>query len=362
MPGWTPTGNLDSPREGHTATLLPNGTVLVCGGIIRSAGSGTVLSTAELFHPGTGTWTPTDDAFYARSFHSATLLPNGKVLVVGGIYEAIPPYTPNGTELYDPATGRWAVTASLNVPRQIPAVTPLSDGRVLVVGGRAVPDYGSAEIYDPVTANWIPTGSLVDGRPTGTATLLMDGRVLAVGGYLEAQLYDPATGVWTLTGSNLQPRNNHTVTRLNDGTVLVAGGLITQPRNISTNTAEIYDPTSGMWSAVGNLNVGRYSHTATLLPNGTVLVVGGMHIDDAGGVPLKSTELYDPATQTWLLADDLGTGRYYHTETLLRVRHPEALTGFRVLVAGGDDARRPPDDFASLSTTELFSSGPPVHR
>jgi len=251
-----------------------------------------------------------------------------------------------------PSTNRWGAAATL-----------LSDGKVLIVDGWTTfrpgpPDYGSAEIYDPIEGGWTPTGGLVYGRSTGTATLLMDGRVLAVGGWVEAQLYDPATGSWTLTGSLGYVPMSHTATRLNDGTVLVAGGLgyssRPQPHTIAVSNVELYDPTTRAWSLVGNLNVGRYGHTATLLPDGKVLVVGGQHHDDTGAsVPLKSTELYDPATRTWLLADDLGTGRAYHTETLLRVRRRGLPTEGMVLVAGGDNAARPSDDFNSLSSVEL---------
>jgi hypothetical protein len=365
MQGWVPTGNLNTRREGHTATLLPNGTVLVHGGIIHSGESATPLSTAELFDPRAGTWTPTGGSFYERSDHTAILLHNGKVLVVGGSGLADTPAT--SAELYDPTTGEFYATGKLNAPRAIPVGTLLSDGRVLVVGGALSPgpDYGSAEIYDPVTQVWTPTGRTVYQRRPGTLSLLMDGRVLAVGGGgVEAQLYDPATGSWTLTDSLRYVPDNNTATRLEDGTVLVVGGRgyspRPQPHNTSVNNVELYDPTAEAWSLVGNLNVGRYSHTATLLPNGRVLVVGGMHCDDTGAyVPLKSTELYDPTPRTWHLADDLGTGRFYHTETLLRVRHPERPGQFMVLVAGGDDAPHV-GDFDSLSSAELFSGGPPT--
>jgi hypothetical protein len=143
MPGWVPTGDLRWPREGHTATLLHDGTVLVHGGMLRGTDSTATLSTAELFDPGTGTWALTANATYQRSGHTATLLQNGKVLVVGGLVitetPPPPPLNAGATELYDPLLGRWEATPPLNRPRSGPAATLLSDSRVLVVGGDYLP-------------------------------------------------------------------------------------------------------------------------------------------------------------------------------------------------------------------------------
>jgi hypothetical protein len=279
MPGWMPTGNLNTPRYTHTATELPNGTVLVHAGRTFTATSTTFLSTSELFDPGTGTWAPTGSATWERTQHSAVLLRNGKVLVVGGDVRQ-PSLPPGGTELYNPATGRWEYAGTLNFPRDWPAVTPLSDGRVLVAGGGypgenpTVPR--TAEIYDG--GAWVPTGSLVFGRSLFTATLLTSGLVLVVGGVgfddeaaKTCELYEPAAGRWRLTGVLGHYRLAHTATRLNDGTVLVAGGVYyTAGSQYPTIAAtEIWDPTTELWSSVGPLNEARANHTATLLPDGS---------------------------------------------------------------------------------------------
>ena len=383
MPGWVPTGNLNTPRDTHTATKLPNGTVLVHGGRTLTADSTPFLRTSELFEPGTGTWASTGTAYFERSSHSAILLRNGKVLVVGGFVQArvvhLPPNQPPwgyGTELYDPATGQWESTGPLNFPREYPAVTPLSDGRVLAAGGgdpfgKDPTVVRTAEIYDPVTQMWTLTGSLVWGRrgisaqqalatELFTATLLTSGLVLVVGGvslYDEAaqtcELYEPAAGRWRLAGVLGRYRLGHTATRLNDGTVLVAGGVhytTSGDQNGSIADTEIYDPTTEVCSFVGPLNMARSGHTATLLPNGSVLVVGGV----GGSGPLNSTELYDPATQTWTLADDLNTARSGHTPILWPPRR--GSTQFTVMVAGGLDSHS-----NSLNSAELFS-GPPIIR
>jgi hypothetical protein len=364
MQPWAITDNLNVAREGHTATLLPNGTVLVHGGLDRNRRP-EALRSSELFHPTTETWTPTGSAFYERSGHTATLLPNGRVLVAGGGVI--------NSELYDPTTGEWYATGSLQAAR-FPgshAATSLADGRVLVVGGydQTLPppdqSLSGAEIYDPVTQVWTPTGNLKIGRFGPTATLLSDGKVLVVGGINgskgyqnTAELYDPATGAWTNTGGLFYYRARHTATRLLDGKVLVTGGFWLSPFPpfaVCLNASEIYDPASGNWYSVGNLNVARRSHTATLLPDGKVLVAGGLGYDNSGFLNPKSTELYDPGTFVWTYAGDLNTtARTDHTETLLRIRpvvSPQQES--KVLVAGGENAGN------TLNSAELYSTSGP---
>jgi uncharacterized delta-60 repeat protein len=329
------TGSLVTGRHSHTATLLPNGKVLVAGGINNNGGS---LASAELYDPASGTWTGIGSLATARDSHTATLLPNGKVLVAGGY---------NGgalasAELYDPASGIWTATGSLSVARYYYTATLLPNGKVLVAGG----DTGgrSAELYDPASGSWTATGSLGAGRGSHTATLLPNGKVLVAGGFgtghhlASAELYDPATGSWTATGSLGAARDSHTATLLPDGKVLVAGG--------SGNTgsvgasAELYDPASVSWTATGSLDATRHLHTATLLPNGKVLVAGGI---GTSGI-LGSAELYDPASGSWTATGGLTFGRYYHTATLL----PDG----KVLVAGGHNGN------GVLATAELYVEQP----
>jgi uncharacterized delta-60 repeat protein len=317
------TGSLATARSGHTATLLPNGKVLVAGG-----GGGGAVASAELYDPANGTWTATGSLATARANHTATLLPNGKVLVAGG---------ENSTELasaelYDPATGTWTASGSLAAARTSHTATLLSNGKVLVVGGFSVTfpvgaaSLGSAELYDPASGTWTAVGGLTTGgRYIHTATLLLDGKVLVAGGHHlhptgdlgSAELYDPASGTWTATGSLATARSGHTATLLPDGKVLVAGG--------GSAIAELYDPGSGTWTATGSLATARFAHTATLLQDGKVLVAGGSGSSGA----LASAELYDPASATWTATGSLGASRYIHTATL--------LPNGKVLVAGGFD-------------------------
>ena len=334
---WEYTGSLNTSHAGHTATLLPDGSVLVAGG----AGGG--LPSAELYHPATGDWTLTGNLNTNSQGHTATLLPNGKVLVAGGGGAG----EFSRAELYDPATGTWTYTGSLNTIRWYHTGTLLSDGRVLVAGGFDNSfAFSSAELYDPATGTWTYTGSMTTARLLHTATLLPDGRVLVVGGEDEwygqtrssAELYDPATGTWTNTGSLHTARYAHTATLLSDGKVLVAGGNVYYPGELSS--AELYDPATGTWAFTGSLDTGRFDHTATLLSDGKVLVVGG-----AVGYTreISSVELYDPATGTWAFTGSLNAARFIHTATL--------LPSGNVLVAGGRS------DFQNIASAELYEPG-----
>ena len=280
------TASLNTARNFHTATLLPNGKLLVAGGV----GTSGVLTSAELYDPASGSWTATGSLNTARKEHTATLLPNGKVLVGGGVDSSGNPSV--SAELYDPASGTWTATGSLNTARYEPTATLLPNGKVLVAGGFGTSSYlTSAELYDPASGSWTATGSLNTARYRHTATLLPNGKVLVAGGdngsgaaLTSAELYDPASGSWTATGSLNTARYLHTTTLLPNGKVLVAGGF----NSSALFSAELYDPASGSWTATGNLVTARYYQTATLLLNGNVLVAAGYN-----GSAVASAELYD---------------------------------------------------------------------
>ncbi len=336
-PTWVPTGNLNTPRNSHTATLLTNGKVLVVGG--RDNDNHT-LDSAELYDPATGTWSVTGALNMARISHTATLLQSGKVLVAGG---GVPPGLPNTAEVYDPASGTWSVTGSLAAAHAGHAATLLPNGNVLIVGGRN--DFSmlnNAELYDPIAGTWGPAGNPTSSRIWHTATLLQSGNVLVFGGIVSpydadiefpaasaAELYDPVAGSWRNVGSPIS-LYAHTATLLPNGKVLMAGGfgvLATCAGCLAVTSigAELYDPAGEAWSHTGTLSVHRVVHTASLSPNGKVLVAGGA-FEGAG----DEAELYDPDSGLWTGTSSLNVGRWAHTATLL-------LNG-DVLVAGGTDA------------------------
>jgi hypothetical protein len=338
--GWDFTNSLPSPRENHTATLLPSGKVLVAAGGSDEDSSSV---TAELYDPSTRLWSFTGSLTDSRVSHTATLLLNGKVLVAGGFDASGGRGTVATCELYDPATGTWTGTGSLNEGRYDHTATLLPSGKVLVAAGVSEGAYiASAELYDPATGNWSTTASLPAERAFHTATLLPNGKVLVAGGFngidvfASAELYDPATGNWSSTGSLNTARGAHTATLLQNGTVLAAAGA-----NSSSflSSAELYNPTTGLWTSTGSLSTARDWHTATLLPNGQVLAAGGVSVN-----LVFISELYDPATDTWSNTGSLNQARYLHTATLL----PDGT----VLAAGGQG----PSTIFGLATCEIFGS------
>jgi Galactose oxidase, central domain len=350
-PSWATTGSMIGDRARHTATLLTNGKVLIAGG----ASNTNRLNSAELYDPQTGNWTITGSLATARSAHTATLLPNGKVLVTGGLNTDSNRTTSplSSTELYDPQTGNWTTTGSLGGGRHSHTATLLPNGKVLVAGGAAYFPVNGSELYDPQTGTWTATGSLSTARRFHTATLLPNGKVLVTGGessdmrrstitLSSAELYNPQTGNWTTTGSLATTRVNHTATLLPNGLVLAVGG---------NSSSELYDPQTGTWTTTGPLSMARVDHTAALLPNGTVLVSGGYN---NGRSTLDSAELYDPQAGIWTTTVSLSTARSFHTATLLPNGAILAVGGEANLASGGSL------NFVALSSAELYGLSTPT--
>jgi N-acetylneuraminic acid mutarotase len=362
---WTITGRLNVPRDGFSATLLPNGQVLVAGGETvdcnaGSEGSYVSLSSSELFDPATGKWTPTGPLNTERVSHPATLLPNGRVLVVGGqgngatnflgVFE-IPL---SSAEEYNPATGEWASTGGMAVARYLGTATVLANGLVLVAGGlNSQGRLANAELFNPTEGGtWMSTGMLATGRVDHTATLLTNGQVLVAGGWIldnlhnngPAELYNPATGLWSPTSNMHQSRDFHTATLLTDGQVMVVGGLTYNGTDfVPIASAELYDPAGGTWTETGVPAEARSQHSATLLADGKVLVAGGT---GANGSQLDSAELYDPVTKGWSITGSLNKLRAAHTATL--------LPNGQVLVTGGGYSVSAGSGYVPIRDAELY--------
>ena len=277
-----------------------------------------------------GTVQATSSMAVARACHSATLLPNGKVLIAAGMLSE--GHYERSSEVFDPKTNAFSTTGSMAVGRACHTATLLPNGKVLVAGGANGTD-ASAELYDPASGTFARTGGMSAVRDGATATLLKSGKVLVTGGFdfsrrvgqVSAELYDPATGKFTLTGSMRVARSAHTATLLSDGKVLVVGGGI--GRDVLSD-AEVYDPTTGRFSPAGTMPLPRHKHTATLLADGRVLITGGADNRDWNGRYAGSL-LYDPARSTFTPANEMSTARF-------KMRDASAtLPDGKVLVAGG---------------------------
>ena len=313
--GFLPAGNLNTPREYHTATIQIGGAPLLAGGVDNN---GNILASAEVYTAASQTFTPTGNLNVARSNHTATLLNNGMTLMAGGNGAGATVLA--SAELYNSTTGIFTSTGSLNTARASHSATLLPGGTVLIAGGTTSSgaSIAGAEIYSAATGAFAAIGNLNTGRSSHTATALNNGMVLFAGGLdstgaasLTAELYNPTNQTFTPTGSLNTARWQHTATLLNNGMVLIAGGE--DSTGAASATAELYNPATGVFTSTASLNQGRYDHTAALLSNGTVLIAGG----NASGAPLASAEIYDPVAATFTLTGNLNIARASHTAVLL---------------------------------------------
>ena len=293
-------GSLAQGRWSHSATILEDGRVLVTGGHGTSSNA---LTSAEVYDPSTNAWSSAGDMADKRpEGHTSTLLPDGKVLVIGG---------KKAPEVYDPSANSWSTTALLTDPRMRHTATLLDDGRVLVTGGRDMTKAGdqklaSVELYDPSTGEWSLAAPMLEERLNHGAALLPDGKVLVVSGFsrgqefkYSAETYDPSTEIWSPAGAPLKEReSSFATTATADGKVIVTGGRIFtggwSGTHIPMSDVDIYDSSTGTWSAGAPMTEVRAKHAAILLPDGKVLVVGE-----------QVAESYDLASGAWVPAGEM---------------------------------------------------------
>jgi WD40 repeat protein len=342
----SPVLNMNAGRAAHTATLLPDGKVLVAGGFRQEGTSEIPIASAETYDPQTNTFNQIGNMNEARSGHTATLLPNGLVLIAGGWGQDGRTST---TELYDPKTGNFRYAANMASPRASMTSTLLKNGQVLIAGGDSARNTPQliAEIYDPATNTFTQSGSLNNGRSAHTATLLLDGNVLLIGGrpsYDSAQvlasagIYDPTTRKFTYTGDMNMVRYKHAAVLLPDGNVLVVGGSDQDDWDGKYNSAEIYDANTGRFTQIADMNSERFklADAAVPLGNGDVLIGGGS----------RQIEIFDFRNQRFISSVKIDDDYYFSVLTLLR--------DGRVLITGGYDSRIRPSEKAWIFSYDRF--------
>ncbi|MBI1806839.1 MAG: hypothetical protein HYR76_07305 [Ignavibacteria bacterium] len=318
-------GSMHELRGSHTATLLPSGNVLIVGGFkkIRTYDQA-YFSSAELYDPQTKTFIPTGNLNVARCGHTATLLRDGTVLIAGGGNDQ----PLSSAELYDPKTGTFTLVGEMAVPRQGHTATLFKNGNVLIAGG-GTDDKHSAELFNAMTHRFEATGNLTSNRLGHTATLLPDGNVLIAGGatgeerdhkvFASAELYNPTTGKFTNTGSMTMVRYKHGAILLPDSTVLIVGGSDESDWRGQYNNAELYDTKRGAFARTRDMEGKRFK-----LPNGITLLNDGTVLVSGGG---RKVEIYDPKTRSFSSVGQFEEPHFYETATLL----PDGS----VLIAGG---------------------------
>jgi hypothetical protein len=313
---------LSPPTDGYdayAAIQLLDGSILLSGGRGLTGG---VHRQAELYFPDQDRFQRVGDLAVKRMSHIMFGLPDKRIVAAGGydITSGAGTFDPvyRSAEIFDPVTQQWSPGPEMTVPRRSHVWTRLAegDGRVLITGGIQLygNEFGASvntEFFDSATMQFTPGPPMNTGRWLHTMTRLRDGRVLVVGGRSNnctgrcpvfslnsAEIYDPATNSFQPTGSLHVGRYNHTATLLDDGRVLILGGESTDDISPDTDQVaevEIYDPSTGAFSNAGFLRIARGSHTATVLNSGRILLAGGEHIS---GSATASTEIYDPVTRT----------------------------------------------------------------
>ncbi len=337
-------------RTQHVAIALADGGALVMGGNSSESLNVPDTDTTQRFDPITETLSPGPRlAFTVQALFTtpAQLDGDGFILVGGGINSSTMLGSDGAlaTQAFDATTGRFGRVGDLNLDHGNTGATAtaLGDGSVLVAGG-PIAASPAVERYDPASGRWGLVGDMVVTRRGHTATRLADGRVLIVGGDIccdgtgelftsTAEIHDPFTSGFQLTGSLATARALHTATLLPDGRVLVTGGVVDGLATTTTST-EIYDPSTGQFTPGGDMQAGRDLHSAILLTDGRVLVLGGERASAA-------TEIFEPAANRWIPGPTLQPAWAASTATL--------LANGKVLVFGGEDTQGFP-----VSTVMLY--------
>ncbi len=299
---WSSFAELQRPRAFASAIGLPSGEILVVGGLDPRDAAVTNPKT-ELIDSLSGNVAVLPQTILARLHQTVTLGAGERVVVAGGVVWEREKWSPvSRVDVYDVARRRWRVAAPLHSARSDAAAVALKDGRVAVFGG----NFGTrlldtVEIYDPRRDAWTEAAPMPRPRTQHAAVLLRDGRVLIAGG-IDADggptaatfLYDPSANAWTDGPLMTQPRMQQSTVRLASGDVLFAGG-----DDAAASTSELYLASEGRFVASGVLQHPRFVAQAAALPDGRVVLNGGLPPHMTTYAPLGSTEIWDPSTGRW---------------------------------------------------------------
>ncbi|HTW99512.1 MAG TPA: kelch repeat-containing protein [Acidimicrobiales bacterium] len=352
------TGSLNVVRADATATLLPDGDVLVAGG---QDSSGTPLASAELYSASAGAWSVVPSLPVAVTEATATLLPDGDVLVAGGLSEVSGSLqATTDAELYNPTSDAWSSTGAMVAGTGsygASAVLLPASGEVLYAGGFAgtgssTSTLADSQLYNPTSGTWAVTvGQPTLGVADAAASLLGNSEVLLAGGESQSsggspavtsttELFQPATGMWSAAAAMPVGVAGATATALQNGDVLVAGGE-SSAGGLATSASQVYDPSSASWSSAGSLPTASFGATAALMASGDVLYAGGLTA--SSGDPTTSAAVFDPTSSQWTATGSMLVARGDAAGA--------ALANGSVLVAGGEGVSGVTGDAEVYSTS-----------
>lgn len=314
---WKPASSMKTSRMRHTADEIEPGTLMVMGGFLGGSPGAhpslfrhyndtdsTSFSSTEIYEHGKDRWILGPDMLKGRFWHSTAVLPDGDILVIGGLN--VTDGALSGCEIYDRSLGRFIPASPMSGPRVRCTVDVLDDGSVLVAGGhdgqKKMP-FSSCEIYIPEEDRWIPAASMNRPRGYHSSALMPDGRVMVSGGFssptgsdwTDSEIYDPTEDKWTMVGNMSSPRHNHISVPAHDGTMFVMGGSNCET-GMCHSSIESFDMETEEWQDMHLLMMGREWCRADMLPGGDILVSGGKACN------------YPQATTDMLLYSDLGEG------------------------------------------------------
>lgn len=339
------TTSLNNTARGQSASLLDDGRVLIIG------------TNVEIYDPATRRWTVKNPMNSPRTYHTATKLRNGKILVAGGRNsDAL-----SSCELYDIKSDTWTTVGSLQVARSEPRATLLNSGKVLVTAGDGLNfvTQASAELFDPGTNSWSSAGTMTDRRSRHGQVLLDNGEVMVAGGrdwsdfngnfpfpaLSSVEIYTPSSNSWRIGTPMNEAHYSGAMIKLRNGSILMAtGGKLTPGTliDVADHTgAEIYDPIADSWTPTGKLNTARRSSRVSMLCDGRVFVNGGFERNDTVSPETRSAEIYDPSLGSWTEVGPMPNARSQHSSTL--------LADCNVLIVGGID-----DGLEDLNSAFLF--------